>query len=141
MAREGGLKYAISLPLEPAVEENIQKLIAYADENLDFYIKRWQARAVKKKRSGWLRWWWNWFSDERILKEIESEIYFMGYDYIAEYACPMEVCPSTRDALQSLIEVSAYYRESGQTGFAYNERYIVEYIAQGAPKPPDHERL
>lgn len=44
------LKYALSLPLEPAVEENIQKLVAYADENLDFYIKRWQARAVKKKR-------------------------------------------------------------------------------------------
>ncbi len=41
---DNGLKYAMALPLEPAVEAKIARLIKFADEHLDFFVKRWQLK-------------------------------------------------------------------------------------------------
>ena len=46
---DDGLKYAMALPLEPAVEAKIARLIKFADEHLDFFVKRWQRRVIAKR--------------------------------------------------------------------------------------------
>jgi hypothetical protein len=135
---DDGLKYAMALPLQPAVETKIARLIKFADEHLDFFVKRWQRREIAKLRKGPMRWFRRNRTDEQILKdEVEGREFFWGYDWVKEYRCPMEVQPSTRSDLQSILDASAYYRSTRQTGFAYNSRYIVDYLSAEDPKITD----
>lgn len=133
------LKYAMSLPLEPAVEAKIARLIKFADDNLDVFVKRWQRREIAKMRKGPLRWFRRNHTDERVLKEVEGDEFFWGYNYVKEYYCPMEVQPSTRGDLKSILDASAYYRDAKQTGFVYNSRYIVDYLSSDDPEITDWE--
>ena len=135
---DNGLKYAMALPLEPAVEAKIARLIKFADEHVEFFVKRWQRHQIAKFRTGPLRWFRRNITDEKILKEkVEDPQYFWGYDWVKEYRCPMEVQPSTRSDLQSILDASAYYRSTRQTGFVYNSRYIVDCLSAEDPKITD----
>lgn len=135
---DNGLKYAMALPLEPAVEAKVARLIQFADDNLEFFVKRWQRREIAKLRKGPMRWFRRNRTDEQILKEeIEKQEFFWGYNWVKEYRCPMEVQPSTREDLKSIYDASVYYRNAKQTGFVYNSRYVVDYLSAEDPKITD----
>lgn len=130
---DNGLKYAINLPLQPGVAQDIRDIIEYAEKATPGWVERYKARAVKRKREAFGGWLLRKKTDEEVLKVIEDEEYFWGWEYVTQNAMPYGMQDDTIEALKSILDQSDYYTQHGSTGFAYNSRSLFEYIARGVP--------
>lgn len=130
---ENGLKYAITLPLQPGVAQDIRDIIEYAEKAIPGWVERYKARAVKRKRESFGGWFLRKKTDEEVLKVIENEEYFWGWDYVTQCAMPYGMQDNTIEAMESILALSEYYDQHGSTGFAYNSRRLFEHITSGVP--------